>query len=133
MSTVRAGAALPDAFLCMHLSVYFLGQRLYTYLCDCCPAIFSCNMDATECSERTAQETREDGQQSKTSVMQGKGCISLEVAPQLSFYFSCCCCCSGEMYESEISSIVHTVGRTEIESDSFLQPDVVFMLVFSHG
>lgn len=66
-------------------------------------------MDATECSERTAREAREDGQQSKTAVMRGKGCISLEVARQLSFYFRCC---GGEMHESEISCIVHTASRT---------------------
>lgn len=42
------------------------------------------------------------------------------------------------MHESEISSIVHAAGRTEIESDSFLRPDVVFIYagflgVFFHG
>lgn len=84
-------------------------------------------MDAAECSERTAWEAREDGQQSKTAVTRGKGCISLEVARQLSFYFRCCCCYGGEMHESEISCIVHTAGRTEIDSDSFLRPDVVFI------
>lgn len=102
---------------------------LYTYLRDSCPTVFSCNMDASECSERTDGNLYGDGRQKRdcSKVRHRNGfqfffiylfifVAAVVVVPALE-----------KSHESEISSIMSRAGKTGIASDSFRWPDVVFI------
>lgn len=108
---------------------------LYTYLRDSCPTVFSCNMDASECSERTGWEPVR-GWPAKARLQQSEASLHLAGNGFQFFYIYLFIFVAAvvvvvpaleKSHESEISSIMSRAGRTGIASDSFRWPDVVFI------